>query len=136
MRDFKQLVAWQKSRELVRSVYQLTDKFPPSERFGISVQANRAAVSVAANLAEGCGRRGAREFARFVDIALGSVYELESHLYLALDLGFIDDIDASKCFELAAVVKRLSVRLTERLNEAARGAQDSTPQTDSAMASS
>jgi four helix bundle protein len=124
MRDFKQLVAWQKSRELVLYVYQLTGRFPPSERFGISVQANRAAVSVAANLAEGCGRRGAREFARFVDIALGSVYELESHLYLALDLGFIDDIDAYECFELAAAVKRLSVRLTERLHEAARSLQD------------
>jgi four helix bundle protein len=85
----------------------------------MTVQARRAAVSVAANLAEGCGRRGPKESARFVDIALGSVYELESHLFLALDLGFTDDVAASECFELAGAIKRLSVRLAERLHEAA-----------------
>jgi four helix bundle protein len=116
MRDFRELVAWQKSRQLVCCVYELTESYPSHERFGLTVQTRRAAISISANLAEGCGRRGSREFARFVDIALGSLYEVESHLYLAIDLGFTDAKAATEALMMVGNLRRLSVRLSEQLH--------------------
>ena len=83
MGDFRKLEVWQKSQELVVSIYRLTGGFPAAERYGLSVQMRRAAVSVSANLAEGCGRMGDTELRRFVRISLGSLSELECELLLA-----------------------------------------------------
>jgi len=89
MGDFRKLDVWQKSQTLVASVYRVTDTFPAAERFGLSSQMRRAAVSVSANLAEGCGRMGDIELRRFVRISLGSLSELECELLLATDLEFL-----------------------------------------------
>jgi four helix bundle protein len=77
MGDFRKLEVWQKSQQLVTSIYRLTSSFPAAERYGLSAQMRRAAVSVSANLAEGCGRMGDAELRRFVRISLGSLSELE-----------------------------------------------------------
>jgi|SRR6187549_366538 four helix bundle protein len=89
MGDFRKLKAWQKSQELVESVYRITSGFPASERYGLSSQIRRAAVSISANLAEGCGRMGDTELRRFVRISLGSLSELESEILLAARLEMI-----------------------------------------------
>jgi len=86
MGDFRKLKAWQKSQELVESVYRITSGFPASERYGLSSQIRRAAVSISANLAEGCGRMGDTELRRFVRISLGSLSELECEILLAARL--------------------------------------------------
>src|SRR3954465_44845 len=86
MGDFRKLEVWQKSQKLAGSIYRLTNGFPQAERYGLSAQMRRAAVSVSANLAEGCGRMGDAELRRFVRISLGSLAELECELLLATDL--------------------------------------------------
>ena len=89
MGDFRKLEVWQKTQKLVSSVYKLTDTFPSAERYGLTSQMRRAAFSISANLAEGCGRMGDVELRRFVRISLGSLSELECELLLAIDLQFL-----------------------------------------------
>jgi four helix bundle protein len=86
--DFRKLEVWHKSQQLVTSIYRLTSDFPLTERYGLSAQMRRAAVSVSANLAEGCGRMGDAELRRFVRISLGSLSELECEVLLAENLQF------------------------------------------------
>jgi four helix bundle protein len=77
VRDFRKLQVWQKSHQLALDIYRLTIDFPKSEQFGLTRQMRRAAVSIPANIAEGCGRETEREFQRFLHIAAGSANELE-----------------------------------------------------------
>ncbi|HEX4148238.1 MAG TPA: four helix bundle protein, partial [Pirellulales bacterium] len=77
-RNYRDLIAWQKAMDLVVMVYQLTREFPTEERYGLSQQLQRAAVSVASNIAEGQGRESIREFANFLSIAHGSLREVET----------------------------------------------------------
>jgi four helix bundle protein len=95
MKDFKDLRVWTKAHELTLDVYRLSRSFPADERFGLTSQIRRAASSIGANLAEGCGRRSDGEFHRFLQIARGSASELEYHLLLSRDLGILskDDFD-------------------------------------------
>lgn len=90
MRNFKELKVWQKSHQFVIDVYHSTKRFPSEERLGLISQLRRSAASVPANIAEGCGREGYRELARFLSIAAGSASETEYHLLFACDLGFLD----------------------------------------------
>jgi four helix bundle protein len=91
MHDHRQLRVWAASRELVSSIYRLTGGFPDDERFGLTSQLRRAAVSIPSNIAEGAGRGGTgRSFAQFLRIAAGSASEIETQLQLAVDLGFAD----------------------------------------------
>ena len=87
VRSYRDLVAWQRARDLVREVYLLTAKFPVGERFGLVSQMDRAAVSVPSNIAEGYGRATTQDYLHFLRIARGSAYELETQLVLAEDLG-------------------------------------------------
>jgi four helix bundle protein len=100
-KSFRDLIVWQRARQLVRHVYELTRGFPDSERFGISSQIQRAAVSVVANIAEGWGRATRPELRRFSSMARGSLYELEAILDLSEDLGYSSS-------ERLAVVRRAS----------------------------
>lgn len=88
MQSFKNLEIWQLAHRLRVSVYDLVISFPREELYGLRSQVTRAAGSIAANIAEGCGRNGDKEFARFLDIAMGSATELECHLLCAKDRGF------------------------------------------------
>jgi four helix bundle protein len=89
MRNYEDLEVWQKSHALTVRLYRVTEAFPRSELFGLTSQIRRASGSIGANLAEGCGRWGDGELARFVQIAMGSASELQSHLRLAKDIGFV-----------------------------------------------
>jgi four helix bundle protein len=90
VRPFSDLRVWQKAHELTLDVYAVTRLFPNEERYGLTSQLRRAASSIPANIAEGCGRRGPRDFSRFLQIAAGSACELEYHLLLARDLSLLD----------------------------------------------
>ena len=88
MHQFKELKVWQKGREFVKEIYLATHKFPQEELFGITSQMRRGAVSIPANIAEGCGRNSDSELSRFLDIANGSAFELETLIILSFDLEY------------------------------------------------
>jgi four helix bundle protein len=114
MGDFKKLDVWRRTQKLAGSIYRLTRGFPSTERYGLSAQMRRAAVSVSANLAEGCGRQGDVELRRFVRISLGSLSELECEILLASDLL---SVEPNVCHRLCAEV-RLIRRMLQRLHQA------------------
>ncbi len=91
MRNFKKLEVWREARLLAKNIYLLTDRFPSHEMYGLTSQIRRCSVSIAANIAEGAAKHSTKDFTRFLEISLGSCFELESHLLLACDLGFADE---------------------------------------------
>jgi|SRR5690349_14945833 len=90
-KSYRDLEVWQRAMRLVKRIYEVTRKFPTDERFGLTNQLRRAAVSVPSNLAEGHARFGAGEFSRFLSITMGSVAELETQILLSLNLGYIKE---------------------------------------------
>ena len=106
--SFRDLVVWQKAHEFVLAVYRLTEPFPDREKFGLSHQMRRAAVSIPANIAEGFGKRSQAEKARFLNIAEGSLEECRYYLILAHDLGY------GQTDSLTSTLAEVS-RFTERL---------------------
>lgn len=92
MGNYRDLDAWQASRTLTVLTYTATEQLPQAERFGLTAQMRRAAVSIMSNIAEGCGRGTDAQFRTFLRIARGSLYELESQAILANDLGFMTEI--------------------------------------------
>ena len=95
MQPFEKLVAWQACHRLVLHAYRVTQRFPIGERFGLTAQIRRAAVSAAANIAEGSVKRGRKEFRRYLDNARGSLSELACLFLVAKDLGLITNDDAT-----------------------------------------
>lgn len=86
---YQDLVAWQKAYSLTLAVYRESQRFPPEERFGLQQQMRRAAVSIPSNIAEGFGRHTTADYLRFLDMARGSAYELETQIQLAHNLGYM-----------------------------------------------
>ena len=93
VKNYRELVVWQKAVELVEQVYQVTRQFPKEEMYGLTNQVRRAAVSIPSNIAEGYGRKSKKEYLQFYSIAYGSLLELETQLILSHDLKFISDND-------------------------------------------
>ena len=91
MKNYRDLQVWHKPHSLTLASYRITNTFPKQEMYGLTSQIRRCAASVAANIAEGCGKRGNGEFYRFLNIALGSASELEYHFLLARDLSFVTE---------------------------------------------
>jgi four helix bundle protein len=91
MRDFKRLEIWEISRELNKTVYLVSKKFPKDEVYGLTSQIRRASISISSNIAEGCGRRTSKDFVQFSYNALGSLKEVESQVFVAKDLGYISE---------------------------------------------
>ncbi len=96
MRDFKKLEIWNNGIELVKQVYKLSSSFPSEERFGLTSQITRAVVSIPSNIAEGCSRNSEIEFKRFLEIAIGSLFEVQTQLIIARELNFLEESDSSK----------------------------------------
>ena len=112
-RGHYKLEAWKLSMELVRNVYMLTQAFPKEETFGLAAQMRRAAVSIPSNIAEGAARAGKREFAQFLNIARGSLSELETQLLIASDLRYTNENDP--VFGLVDRVSRLITGLRKSI---------------------
>jgi four helix bundle protein len=89
--NFEKLDVWQRAVDLAAFIYDVTGKFPSDEKFGIVSQMRRAAVSVPSNIAEGSSRSSRQDFSRFVELAVGSLYELVSHGFIARTQGFLDE---------------------------------------------
>lgn len=90
MHRFKDLEVWKLSRKFCSDIYVITAIFPDVEKFGLTNQLRRASVSIPSNIAEGSSRSSNKDFSRFLEIALGSAYEVETQLLIAFDLGFLD----------------------------------------------
>jgi four helix bundle protein len=115
VKDFRELKVWQKAHQLTLAVYRTTAAFPREELYGLTSQLRRAGSSIAANLAEGCGRNGDMEFARFCSMAMGSASELEYHLLLAKDLKLIKPVDYQELNQQATELKRMLTALMQKL---------------------
>lgn len=115
MKDFRDFKVWSKAHELVLAIYRATETFPKHEMFGLVSQIRRCSSSIPANIAEGCGRLGNAELHRFLQIACGSANELEYHLLLAKDLGYLNEESYLILDQQLAEVKRMLVALTRKV---------------------
>ncbi len=115
VRNYRDLVAWQKAMDLVASVYRVTRKWAPEELYGLTSQARRAAASIPSNIAEGQGRTGTREFLHHLSIASGSLREVETHLLIAVRLEFFDKPTCDALLDQTAEVGQLLLGLMRSL---------------------
>jgi len=115
MRDFRKLSVWQKSHRLTLAVYKATKSFPKEEVYGLTSQIRRSCSSISANIAEGSGRKGELELARFFQIAMGSASELEYHLLLSHDLGLLKTHDYKQLGDAVIEVKRMLTSFIQKL---------------------
>jgi four helix bundle protein len=107
-KSYRDLEVWQRSMQLAKRIYQATQNFPSEEQFGLTNQLRRASASVPSNLAEGRARFGAGEFSRFISIAMGSVAEIETQIFLSTELGCLKaDLSKELMTELEAIGKML-----------------------------
>jgi len=90
IRTYRDLIAWQKAFDLGKLIYELTQEFPQEERFGLTAQLRKGGVSIASNIAEGYGRGSSSDYIRFLKIARGALYELDTQLLFATELGFLE----------------------------------------------
>jgi len=117
MHNFKELKIWQLSRYFVKDIYFLTKKFPDDERFGLTQQIRRAVVSIPSNIAEGSGRGSNNDFSRFLDIANGSAFEVETQLILSLDLEYISQTEFDFLNEKLQVIEKMIFNFNQSLKE-------------------
>ena len=115
MRPFQDLRVWQRAHKLTLDVYCATRPFPKEELYGLTSQLRRAASSIPANIAEGCGRSTSRDFGRFLCLAAGSASELEYHLGLARELELLDPSTYESLRQEVNGVKRMLNSLTQKL---------------------
>ena len=115
VRDYRDLIAWQKAMDFAEQVYAATRSFPNDEKYGLTSQLRRAVVSVASNIAEGQGRFSDAEFRRFLSIAHGSLREAETQLQLASRFGYLDHQQFDPVFALASEAGRLISGLARSL---------------------
>ena len=118
MATFKKLEdiqAWQKARQATRMIYEGTAEGQFARDYGLRDQIRRASVSIMANIAEGFGRRSDKEFANFLNMAHGSISEVQSHLYVALDLSYIDQVSFTKLDNLLDEISRMTLVLAQHL---------------------
>jgi len=107
--NYKELQFWKRSKKLCVSIYQSTSNFPQEEKFGITNQIRRSAVSIPSNIAGGSSRSSIKDFRRFIEISMGSAYELETQLSIANEIGYLSD-NSSKALlsELLSVIQMMS----------------------------
>lgn len=115
MQNYKNLKVWEKAHQLTLEVYQATAAFPKDEQYGLTGQIRRACASIPANIAEGCGRDGDAEFARFLRIAMGSASELDYHLLPAHDLKFLHEATYRQLEQDLSEVKKMLNMFLQRL---------------------
>ena len=109
MRNFREYEVWKKAISFTKKIYILTNDFPANEKYGIISQIQRASVSISSNIAEGCSRFSEKDFARFIEISLGSSYETENLIIISLELNFINEHKYNELIqEIQIIQKQLS----------------------------
>ncbi|OHB75386.1 MAG: four helix bundle protein [Planctomycetes bacterium RBG_16_55_9] len=116
IKTYRDLIVWQKSMALVTEIYKITKAFPKDEMYGLIAQMRRCAVSIPSNIAEGYGRKSRSDYVRFLRIAMGSIYELQTQLEISLNLKYIKTDDFKRLCEMSREVERMLSSMTRKLN--------------------
>lgn len=117
IKSYKELIVWQKSIQLVKAIFILTNKFPKSELYGLASQMRRAAVGIPSNIAEGYGRKSTKEYAQFYSIAYGSALELETQIIIAEELELAKKEDFTTVEELLNEILRMLNSMTSKMKQ-------------------
>jgi len=117
VKNYRDLMAWQRAMDLVEVVYGLAKRFPQEELYGLTSQVRRAVVSVVSNIAEGEGRNSPNDFARFLAIANGSLREVETQLFIAVRLNYLTNDDITKAINLSEETGRIINGLKRNLQQ-------------------
>ena len=117
MQNYKELKVWDKAHLFTLRVYEATRAFPKEEVYGLTNQLRRSAISIAANIAEGCGKSGQQDLARFLNISLGSANESEYYLMLAKDLKYFTDKIYEELFLLVNEIKAMLISLITKVRQ-------------------
>ena len=120
MRGYQSLIIWQKARALVREIYMITADLPREEMYGLKSQLRRAVISIPSNIAEGYGRQYRPEYIRFLNIARGSCYEVETQLILCMDLGLLGEKQTKRAMDLLDEIGKIGnamIKSLQRLDD-------------------
>ena len=115
MRDFHNLLIWKRSHQLTLDIYKVSQSFPKEELFGLTSQIRRAVSSVPTNIAEGCGRNSNKDFAHFLQIAIGSASEVEYELLLAHDLQYINKDEYERLINETVAIRKMIIKYRAEL---------------------
>jgi four helix bundle protein len=115
IRTHRDLLIWQKSMALVTEIYRKSQRFPAQEQYGLTSQIRRAAVSIPSNIAEGFGRQSTGDYIRFLNIAVGSLFEVQTQIEIALNLSFIQESEFTIIFESTREIDRMMSSLIQKL---------------------
>src|SRR5688572_5735487 len=114
--SYRDLIVWQKSMSLVTEVYLITNVFPSSEVYGLSSQIRRSAISIPSNIAEGYGRNATGDYKRFLQIGVGSLFELQTQIEIALNLTYIQKTTFDALYEKTKELERMLLSLINKIN--------------------
>ena len=117
MSHFKKLLIWQKSMTLVTSIYQITRTFPRDESLGLTSQIRRCSISIPSNIAEGYSRESPKEYVRFLNISTGSIFELQTQLEIAKNIGYLTPEQFNKQYEDSREVERMLIAFINKIKE-------------------
>ncbi|MFY7671522.1 four helix bundle protein [Tenacibaculum sp. MEBiC06402] len=117
MKTFRELIVWQKSMNFVTEIYKITKYFPEDEKYGITSQIRRSAISIPSNIAEGYGRSGLNDYLRFLNISIASLFELQTQLEISFNLNYMNKLKFSKLFDLSREIERMLSSLIRKLKE-------------------
>lgn len=117
MNSYRDLIVWQKSMDLVTLIYKLVVDLPENEKFGLTSQIKRSAISIPSNIAEGYGRNYRKDYSRFLQIARGSLFENQTQLEISVNLDFIKAQDLNEIKELSIEVEKMLNSLIKKLEE-------------------
>lgn len=116
IKTYKDLIVWQKFMVFVTDIYKLTRSFPKDEQFGIVSQMRRCSIWIPSNIAEGYGRNSTGDYMRFLQIAMGSIFEIQTQIQISLNLGFINSEEYCKTYESCREIERMSSALLNKLD--------------------
>jgi len=117
MSNFRKLIIWQKAMNLVTKTYHSTKKFPKEEIFGLTSQIRRCSISIPSNIAEGHGRESNKEYLRFLNISIGSLFELQTQLEIAKNIDYLTEEDFNTLYEDSREVERMLVSFINKIKE-------------------
>ena len=116
IKSYRDLIVWQKAMELVTEVYAITKEFPKEELYALTSQIRRSAVSVPSNIAEGYGRNSTQDYTRFLQIACGSLYELQTQLEISVNLKYMEEEKSEDIFITVNEIERMLNSMTKKLS--------------------
>ncbi|MFY0651055.1 MAG: four helix bundle protein [Cyclobacteriaceae bacterium] len=117
MHRYKELKVWQKSMDLAEQIYQMTKDFPKEEKYGLTSQLRKCAMSIPSNIAEGAGRNTDKDFSRFLDVSVGSLFELETQILLSARVGFLSEEHRNQITDEVSQIHAMLIGLKKTLNK-------------------